>query len=77
MSELYDFLKSMTEDDRTFLLQIPVYQKALLGMVIIFSIVLGSFMKIFIYVNMADENWSERPINVLIVIDMVSTVPAA
>ncbi len=69
--ELYDFLLHMREDERTFLLQMPSYQQMILSLIVIISVLWGSLMKFFIYYHISKERWRDKPINVLIVIDMV------
>ena len=71
MSELFDFMKNMTEDDRTLLVQMPIYQKIALSSIIVISMVWGSLMKVLIYYAISKEKFADRPINVLIVVDMV------
>ena len=61
----------MTEDDRTLLLQMPIYQKIALSSIILISMVWGSLMKALIYYAISKEKFADRPINVLIVVDMV------
>ena len=74
MSELFDFMKNMTEDDRTLLVQMPIYQKITLSSIIFISMVWGSLMKVLIYYAISKEKVAERPINVLIVVDMVRRI---
>jgi len=74
MSEFYDFFGHMTEDSRTFLLQMPTYQQLILSLIVIISMLAGTLMKFFIYYNISMEKWSDKPINVLIVIDMVKGI---
>ena len=71
MSELYGFLPHMTEDERTLLFQIPTFQKAMMITTISLSILWGSVMKLFLYHQISQEKWSERPINILTLIDQV------
>ena len=71
MSELHEFVSHMTEDERTLLLQVPTYQKVIIMTVSIATLVWGTFMKCFIYYNVSKEKMSERPINILIIIDQV------
>ena len=74
MSELFDFMKNMTEDDRTLLVQMPIYQKIALSSIIVISMVWGSLMKVLIYYAILKEKFADRPINVLIVVDMVRRI---
>ena len=74
MSELFDFMKNMTEDDRTLLVQMPIYQKITVSSIIFISMVWGSLMKVLIYYAISKEKVAERPINVLIVVDMVRRI---
>ncbi len=71
MSELYGFLPYMTEDERTLLFQIPTFQKATMITTISLSILWGSVIKLFLYHQISQEKWSERPINILTLIDQV------
>ncbi len=69
--ELYEFVSHMTEDERTLLLQIPTYEKVIMSLVSVLTLIWGTFMKCFIYYNISKEKVSERPINILIAIDQV------
>jgi hypothetical protein len=71
MSEIHNFLLHMSEDERTLLFQMPFGQKVLMAFVISMSIIWGSLMKLFIYYNIGQDKWKERPINILIIIDQV------
>jgi len=70
-TELFGFIEFMVEDERTLLIQMPFYHKVLMFSVITLSILWANLMKIFIYFNLMEEKLTERPINVLILIDQV------
>ena len=70
-SELFEFLPHMTHDEKTLTLAMPLGQKIFFVTVFFCSAVWGSLMKFFIYYNVMREKFTERPINILILIDQV------
>ena len=70
MSEIHDFLLHMSEDEQTLLFQMPFGQKVL-EVLMAFVISMSIIMKLFIYYNIGQDKWKERPINILIIIDQV------
>ena len=70
-SELFNFINEMTEDDRTLLLKTSPLSKQVVGVVLMLTFLWGSLMKAFIYFNISSQKISERPINVLIIIEQV------
>jgi len=71
LTELYTFTESMIEDERTLLLQMPLYQRLFMASVIILSTIWNSLTKIFIYYHISKEKLTDRPINVLILLDQM------
>jgi hypothetical protein len=51
--------------------QINYHQKILIGLVIALSLSCGTLMKFFLYYNISHEKLSDRPINVLILIEQI------
>ena len=73
--EKYDFLKYMTEDERSYILKISSFWKFVVGCVSIFLLVIGSLMKLVIYSFFSKkERHLDRPINSLILLDQVNII---
>ena len=53
MSELFDFLPHMKEDERTLLLQMTVLQQMICTFFIVASLILGSVMKAIVYCHIS------------------------
>ena len=68
-SELFDFLPLMTEDERSLIFSLTSTERIVMTMSFILAVVWGSIMKFFLYYNLAQEKLSERPINLLILVD--------
>ena len=69
--ELYNFLPQMVDDERSLFFQMPFYQKVLMTLTILLSLAWGTLMKCFIFYCTSKDKWTDRPINVLIVLDQV------
>ena len=59
------------EQSSTTITTTPPCVKIVLGTVVLLSIVWGSVMKFFIYFNISKEKWTEKPINIFTVTEMV------
>ena len=70
-SELFDFLPLMTEDERSLIFSLTSTERIVMTMSFILAVVWGSIMKFFLYYNITKEKISERPINILILLDQV------
>ena len=68
-SELFDFLASMTEDERSLVHTASTLERILIRLILFVCGLWGSFTKLFLLYNLAKEKHSERPINILIIID--------
>ena len=68
-SELFYFLPSMIDDERSLAYSSPWYVTIYHSIVQLLSGICGTFMKLFLVYNMTKEKISERPINILIIID--------
>ena len=68
-SELFNFAPYMVEDERSVLHTVPQYERT--SFVVIHAVcgVWGTLMKLFLFFHLKKEKISERPINVLIIID--------
>jgi hypothetical protein len=72
--ELFSFLTSMTEDERSYFLKIFPYWKKVVGCVVIFVFVFGSLMRCVVYSYFRkNHRVSSRPINLLILLDQILT----
>ena len=70
--EQFEFLNNMVEDERAYIFRIPTFWKRMIGLVLAASIIWGSMMKGLIYSHFKRmERFIEKPINVLIVMDML------
>ena len=69
--ELFGFLPQMVDDERSFTFQMQFYLKVLMTLTISLSMIWGTLMKCFIFYCISQEKWTEKPINVLIVLDQV------
>jgi hypothetical protein len=70
--EQFEFLNNMVEDERAYIFRIPTFWKRMIGLVLAASIIWGSIMKGLIYSHFQRmERFIEKPINVLIVMDML------
>ena len=70
-SELFNFLPRMVENERSVIYHMTPAEKAALAAPLIWAVIWGSLMKFFLYFNLMQEKLSERPINVLILLDQV------
>ena len=68
-SELFDFLPSMTEDERSVIITAEVPERIFFVAFCFVCGAWGTFMKLFLYHNLTKIKISERPINILIIID--------
>ena len=68
-SELFDFLPFMIDDERAFIYTMPLSIRVSYLMTYIICGIWGSGMKFFLFFNLMQEKISERPINILIIID--------
>ena len=71
-SELFEFIPFMVDDEKILLLQPTANQMVAMATLIILSIIWFNAMKVFIYYNVAQEKLTDRPINVLILVDQVN-----
>lgn len=70
-SELFEFLPLMTDDQRSSLYVLTSTERGLMITSFTAAVIWGSAMKFFLYYNIMKEKISERPINVLILLDQV------
>lgn len=70
-SELFDFIPRMTDNEKSFIFNLSLVEKIIFSSLFIWSIVWGTLMKLFLYYNLKQEKMSERPINVLILVDQL------
>jgi len=71
-TEQLEFLNNMVEDERAYILQIPTFWKIMIGLVLLASIIWGSLMKVLMYFHFKGmERFFEKPINILILMDML------
>ena len=72
VSEIYDFLPHMTEDERSVIYHLSMTTRVLLVVApVAMASVLGTFLKFFIYYHLLQERLMEKPINALILLDQV------
>lgn len=69
--DLFGFIPYMDENERTFMLRLPTRERIVLTLVLSLSLIWGTLMKVFVYFNVMNEKFSERPFNVLIIVDQV------
>ena len=69
--DLFGFIPYMDEYERTFMLRLPTRERIVLTLVLSLSLIWGTLMKVFVYFNVMNEKFSERPFNVLIIVDQV------
>jgi hypothetical protein len=70
--EQFMFLDNMVEDERAYILQIPTFWKRMIGLVLAASFLWGSLMKVLMYFHFKGmERFFEKPINILILMDML------
>ena len=70
-SDLFDFLPQMTEDERSVIFILTVTERILVIVGFALTAIWGSVMKFFLYYNVLKEKITERPINILILLDQV------
>ena len=70
-TELFAFLPHMVEDERGHSFRITFLEKSLFCIIFILTGIWGTLMKIFLYYNLCQEKLSKRPINSLILADLV------
>ena len=68
-SELFEFLPSMVQDERSLTYTMPSPDRHYLEVIYATCGLWGGFMKLFLFYNILKEKISERPINILILID--------
>lgn len=71
-SELFDFLPFMVNDERSFSITMQLSERITFGALLCISFTWGSFIKFFIYHEIFRQKFSERPINVLILVDQIA-----
>jgi hypothetical protein len=71
ISDLYSFLDHMIEDDRTLLLSMSPVQKVTTVVILTLSLIWGTLMKVFVYYSISGQKVSERPVNVLIIVEQI------
>jgi len=70
--EQFMFLDNMVEDERAYILQIPTFWKRTIGLFLAASFIWGSLMKVLMYFHFKGmERFFEKPINILILMDML------
>ena len=65
------FLDHMIEDERCLIQRLPISSKACLFIAGVFSLMVGSCMKGFIYRHLYNFKLKDRPINILILLEQV------
>ena len=70
-SDLFDFLPQMTEDERSVIFILTETERSLVIVGFALTAIWGSVMKFFLYYNVLKEKITERPINILILLDQV------
>ena len=70
-SDLFDFLPQMTEDERSVIFILTLTERSLVLVGFALTATWGSVMKFFLYYNVLKEKITERPINILILLDQV------
>ena len=68
-TELFDFMPSMTEDERSLAFTIKLPERIFFLVIYCVCGAWGTFMKLFLYYKLMNEKISERPINILVIID--------
>ena len=70
--EQFMFLGNIVENERAYILQIPTFWKRMIGLVLAASFLWGSLMKVLMYFHFKGmERFFEKPINILILMDML------
>ena len=70
-SDLFEFLPQMNEDERSVIFILTETERSLVIVGFALTAIWGSFMKFFLYYNVLKEKITERPINILILLDQV------
>ena len=70
-SDLFDFLPQMNEDERSVIFILTLTERSLVLVGFALTAIRGSVMKFFLYYNVLKEKITERPINILILLDQV------
>ena len=70
-SDLFDFLPQMNEDERSVIFILTVTERSWVLAGFALTAIWGSVMKFFLYYNVLKEKITERPINILILLDQV------
>ena len=70
-SDLFEFLPQMNEDERSVIFILTETERSLVIVGFALTAIWGSVMKFFLYYNVLKEKITERPINILILLDQV------
>ena len=70
-SELFDFLNHMTEDGRSLTFKMSFWERVVIGGALLVAGIWGTLMKLFFYYNIWQEKLSQRPINILVLMDQI------
>ena len=70
-TELFNFLPQMTEDERSVIFLLTSAERIFFITCLVLAAIWGSAMKAFLYYNIMKEKISDRPINILILLDQI------
>ena len=68
-SELFEFLPAMINDERSLVYTLQSPERIFLLVISFVCGIWGTFMKLFLFYSLTKEKITERPINILIIID--------